>query len=176
MEQTVPSREVMPAYFVSLGRDDIAKGITGALARFSSSGGLRNKAGYSPSPWSDWQSCANGALSEVAVMIWTGRNQELTCNTFKSEPDILPDLEVRWTARTEGLILRPGDAGILDRKFVLVTGSPIQFQIWGWCYGNIIKDKEAIKNGDILYTCPDPSRPPCWVVRKHRLTQTVPLS
>jgi hypothetical protein len=76
-----------------------------------------------------------GACGEIAVAKAIGKYWAPSVNTFHTEPDIAPDIEVRHTDRVDGsLIVRPNDDP--DRWYFLVTGTAPEFQIVGYIKGS----------------------------------------
>lgn len=73
----------------------------------------------------------HGALAEVAVAVYLGKELPLSVNTFHRQPDLPPDIEVRWAARDDYcLTIREGDPGL--RRYCLVTGYAPTFTLRGW--------------------------------------------
>jgi hypothetical protein len=146
-----------PIAVVNLSREEVSQGVKGGYRRWMKSQHLQNVGGYNPTPLRDWHTATYGALAEVAAAKWLGMPMpEVHEGTFKTVPDLAPDFEVRHTSRC-GLILRPGDLKIKDRRFILVTNEhPGTFAIWGWTYGwAVAKDK--------FLAAPDKSREKnCW--------------
>lgn len=72
--------------------------------------------------------CAELACAKALRLYWPG-----TVGSFH-EPDIPPDVQVRWTAHEDGkLIVRADDDN--THKFVLVIGIAPRYHIAGWIYG-----------------------------------------
>lgn len=86
-----------------------------------------------------------GAAGEIAVAKSVGAYHIGSVNTFHRVPDVLGDLEVRATARTDGcLIVRENDAD--DRAFVLVVGEAPSLRIAGYLFGHEAKKQEFLRN------------------------------
>lgn len=94
--------------------------------------------GIDPTPE---QSLANhilGAAGEQATCFVTNRPWSKSLNSFKSEPDIWPDIEVRTARRmSDSLIVRERDKP--KRRFVLVLGDLPTFCVQGWYWGDWAK-------------------------------------
>ena len=87
---------------------------------------------------------ALGATAELAAAKWLNvPNFRLTIDTYKSEPDIAPDWEVKHTVQDNGhLIIQQNDRD--SDRAVLVTGlNP--FTIRGWLPVSYCKDSLYLK-------------------------------
>jgi hypothetical protein len=85
-----------------------------------------------------------GCCAEIAVAKWLKvPNFELTINTFKNEPDVAPDWEVKHSEYAGAhLVIKDNDRD--DNRAVLVTGlNP--FTIRGWLPVKYCKDDMYLK-------------------------------
>lgn len=86
-----------------------------------------------------------GALAEVAVARFLRRPLPTGIGVFHTEPDLPPDVEVRWRSRDDwDLIVRDDDSP--DYRFVLVTGHAPTFHLQGWTWGRDARRDEWIRN------------------------------
>jgi hypothetical protein len=93
--------------------------------------GLVDAAGYEGLGWSLH---IEGACGEIAVSKSLGIYWSASVNTFKSESDIEPDIEVRTRLdHNHDLIVRENDNP--KSTYILVTGRAPNFQIHGWIKG-----------------------------------------
>jgi hypothetical protein len=75
-----------------------------------------------------------GAMAEMAVAKAFNKWFVPRLNTFHNESDVLEDVEVRSTTRSDGsLIIRDNDP--LSRRFILVVVTDMTCHLKGWCYG-----------------------------------------
>lgn len=73
-----------------------------------------------------------GAAAELATARWLGIEWSRSVGTYRSEADVGQDCDVRHCERHDGrLILRRHDHPY--RQFVLVTGSPPNLLLQGYC-------------------------------------------
>jgi hypothetical protein len=124
--------------------------------------GSKHAAGYKPKDLFDTN--IKGAAAEIAVAKMLDVYYVPSVNTYKSEPDISPNIEVRMTEmKRPSLIIRPND--VRDRKYVLVQnrwehGSLPKFDVLGW---------ETFTNGvdkawENYWTDFGQNRPHCWAI------------
>lgn len=108
-------------------------------------------------------------MAEQGAAMFLGiKDFEPSVNTFHSEPDIPPDIEVRSTSshRNTHLILRPSDKP--DRRYIFCYVE-LWRQVWqnsglfqpvvtlvGWCYGQEGMKKDYLENHN--------EREPAWFV------------
>jgi hypothetical protein len=80
-----------------------------------------------------------GAVGEFVVLKHQGAKKiRLKINTFKREPDINPDIEVRTRTKSHyDLIFREKDDP--NRKYVLVVRNNRAWNVVGWLWGREIK-------------------------------------
>ena len=98
---------------------------------------------------------AVGAAGEMAFCYATYRTWSKSVNTFKREPDVAPDIDVRTRrSHDHDLFVRPGD--VISRKFALVTGVMPTFCVRGWIQGEDAKRDEWRQNYG--------GRPTAWFV------------
>jgi hypothetical protein len=132
---------------ILLNQAKLDQGLKAAMARFSNA----NKAGYKHKYDSthltperilqlNWQA----ACAEIVVAQWLKvPNFVLSVDTYKSEPDIPPDWEVKHTEYAGGhLIIEENDRD--SDRAVLVTGSN-PFVIQGWLPVKFCKDDLYLK-------------------------------
>jgi hypothetical protein len=98
-----------------------------------------------------WDQCVRGALGELAACKALGVFWDGSVNTYKTKPDIAPNIQVRTRpvddARTTyDLIVRKSDKD--TDTFVLVTGQRETFVVRGWITGKMAKLPEYVKNYD----------------------------
>jgi hypothetical protein len=88
------------------------------------------------------------ARAELAYCLLAEKEWPASVNTFKNEPDVYPDIEVRVARRHYyKLIVRPDD--IFARRFNLVTTDDVRsdtFCIRGWCWGREAKRGEYLRD------------------------------
>ena len=94
--------------------------------------GSKHKYGMTKQGWTEH---IEGAGAEVAVAKHLGLYWSGSVDTYKSEPDVGDDIEVRWRSQRHwDLLVRPDDPE--DRFYVLVVGfCPVYTIIggmWGW--------------------------------------------
>jgi hypothetical protein len=107
-----------------------------------------------------WGKHIEGACGEIAVAKALGLFWSPTVNTFGSEPDIKPDIEVRTRSRHDyELTIRPKDDQA--RRFVLVTGVAPTFVVRGYCIGAHARRDEWLHDYG--------GRPPAWFVPQAEL-------
>ena len=100
--------------------------------------------------------CALGAAAELAAAKWLNvPNFRLTVDTYKDEPDIWPNWEVKHTEYAGGhLIILDSDRN--SDRAVLVTGTN-PFTIRGWLPVEYCKDDmylKATRQTDVSYWVP----------------------
>ena len=100
--------------------------------------------------------CALGAAAELAAAKWLNvPNFRLTVDTYKNEPDIWPNWEVKHTEYAGGhLIILDSDRN--SDRAVLVTGTN-PFTIRGWLPVEYCKDDmylKATRQTDVSYWVP----------------------
>jgi len=100
--------------------------------------------------------CALGAAAELAAAKWLNvPNFRLTIDTYKNEPDIWPNWEVKHTEYAGGhLIILDSDRN--SDRAVLVTGTN-PFTIRGWLPVEYCKDDmylKATRQTDVSYWVP----------------------
>jgi hypothetical protein len=125
--------------------------------------GSKHAAGYRPKDLFDTN--IKGAAAEIAVAKMLDVYYVPSVNTYKSEPDISPNIEVRMTQTVPPcLIIRPND--VRDRKYVAVQnkwvhGQLPKFKVLGW---------EVFTNGvdkmweKYLTNFGLQNRPHCWAI------------
>ena len=124
--------------------------------------GSKHAAGYKPKDLFDTN--IKGAAAEIAVAKMLDVYYVPSVNTYKSEPDIQPNIEVRMTQTMPPcLIIRPND--VRDRRYVLVQnkwvhGKLPKFEVLGW---------ETFTNGvdkawESFWTDFGQNRPHCWAI------------
>ena len=130
----------------------------------------KHAAGYKPRDLFDTN--IKAAASEMAFAKMIGAYWDGSVNTFKSQPDVLPDWEVRMSMMVPAcLIIRPNDKQ--DRKYVCmkslwVHGGYPKFKYLGWHDGDQSKiDKKYFHTGG------NSSRPPCYFIPLDQLTQEI---
>lgn len=75
-----------------------------------------------------------GALAELKVSQWLGKQQRLTHGTFKDIADCGVDVEVRAVRKEDGkLVFRDNDP--VDRRYVLTYVSRYSVKLLGWLEG-----------------------------------------
>jgi hypothetical protein len=96
-----------------------------------------------------------GAAGEMAFCYVSFRTWSKSVNTFKSKPDVDPDIDVRTRRRHDyDLLVRSGE--VFTRKFVLVTGTLPTFCVRGWIQGRDARRDEWKKSYG--------GRPSAWFV------------
>lgn len=75
-----------------------------------------------------------GAQAELAFSIFFRVPWPKHVETYKSEPDFPPDVEVRCRVKWENIIIRPDDRP--DRRFVCLSFQDDHFVIHGWIWGH----------------------------------------
>lgn len=86
-----------------------------------------------------------GACGELTVAKAMGVHWPASVNTFKSAPDILPNIEVRHRLKHDhDLIVRQDDNP--DSVYVLSTGDPPDMQVVGWIEGRKAMDKKWLRS------------------------------
>ena len=159
-----------PVAEYNLTRQEVARGALGGFRRWMKSEHLKNRAGYKPTPFRDLASATHGAIAEVAAAKWLGiplDRLKIHEGTYKTVPDLEPDIEVRWSSGT-GLVIRPHEEGIIHRRFILVTTSgPGLFEIWGWALGKHVWRQKFLSR-------PNPSRDECYELPKDLLIRSIP--
>jgi hypothetical protein len=81
------------------------------------------------------------ACSEQAVAKAFGLYWPPSVNTYTSEPDIPPDIEVRQT-HTDRMKVRPQDTG----RVVCVTGAAPTFTLCGWLYAKEAQERYPVED------------------------------
>ena len=120
--------------------------------------GSEHAAGYKPKDLFDTN--IKAAASEMAVAKYLGIYWDGSVNTYKSQPDLAPDIEVRMSMMVPPcLIIRPNDKE--GMRYVLVKnmwvhGRRPKFQILGFQRKELMKDKWLTDFGQ--------ERPECWAV------------
>ena len=143
--------EVFFAACVGKARQDEAKRL-----------GLRQTAGNVDDYERNVRNHVDGALGELAVAKALGIYWPMFVNTFKSEPDLGRNLEVRWRpAKDYDLKVVPGD--VKDRPFILVVGQEPELRVVGWILGLDAQRDEWFHN---IY---DRRRPKAWWVPQEAL-------
>jgi len=105
-----------------------------AIFRNCKEGAGRNPAGL-------WMDHINGALGEMAVAKYLGVYWPASVNTFRHEPDIPPNIEVRTRSKPNyQIVVRPNDDD--TAIFVLARGQNQFFDIVGWITGRDAKRSE----------------------------------
>jgi hypothetical protein len=141
---------------IELSVDDIFEAAECARLRMEdSSGRIKNyNQTDSKDPVYNLEKELMGAMAEMAFCRLIGVEFPKSVGTFKREPDVPPDWEVRWAKRRQAsgyqLVVRPGDNP--DRKYVLITGSGGVYRCRGW-----ISKRDAKRVGKWL-------NPPMWTV------------
>ncbi len=94
---------------------------------------------------------AEAATAKGLGIFWNG-----SINTFKNHADLLEDIEVRWTDKTDGkLIVRPDDAD--SKWYILTIGETPEFEIRGAIQGREAKQERWLTNpgkGEPAYFVP----------------------
>lgn len=76
----------------------------------------------------------HAAGSELVAARFTDREWTMTTLPGRDRPDVLPDIEVRWSRRAAGdLAVYANDH--LERRFVLVVGELPEYDVVGWIGG-----------------------------------------
>jgi hypothetical protein len=89
-----------------------------------------------------------GALAELKVSQWLGKQQRLTHGTFKDLADLGHDVEVRAVRKKDGkLVFRDNDPA--DRRYILTYVSRSSVKLLGWLegYNAVEKGKRANPGG-----------------------------
>jgi hypothetical protein len=89
-----------------------------------------------------------GVYGEYAFCKALGVPYEFTINTYKAEPDVAPDWEIRTPKpkNRNGSLIIHCDNDVLTRRFALVTTPNYRhFELRGWIRGSDVRD-EWIKN------------------------------
>jgi hypothetical protein len=86
-----------------------------------------------------------GAMAEMAVAKWLGVHWPATVNTYTSQPDIPPNIDVKWRSVDTGLYIKPDCRD--DEHFVMVTGYAPTFRIESWITGKEAKDFNLCRPG-----------------------------
>lgn len=95
-----------------------------------------------------WHTDIEAASAELAFAKWAGMYWDGSINTFKL-PDV-SSFQVRHTPYPNGnLIIRKEDAD--NEKYVLVTGSRLEFCIRGWIKGGAAKQDRFLQNPNGQY-------------------------
>ena len=129
--------------------------------------GSKHAAGYKPKDLFDTN--IKGAAAEIAVAKMLDVYYVPSVDTYKDEPDIYPNIEVRMTEmKRPSLIIRPND--VRDRRYVLVQnlwehGQLPKFAVLGW---------EVFTNGvdkmwEDYWTDFGQNRPHCWAIPANEL-------
>jgi len=126
-----------------------------ATARMENSKGYSYDNGHIP-PNELLRLCALGAAAELAAAKWLNvPNFRLTIDTYKNEPDIWPNWEVKHTEYAGGhLIILESDRD--SDRAVLVTGTN-PFTIRGWLPVEYCKDDlylKAARQTEVSYWVP----------------------
>jgi len=126
-----------------------------AIARMENSKGYSYDNGHI-SPNELLRLCALGAAAELAAAKWLNvPNFRLTIDTYKNEPDIWPNWEVKHTEYAGGhLIILESDRD--SDRAVLVTGTN-PFTIRGWLPIQYCKDDmylKATRQTEVSYWVP----------------------
>jgi len=101
--------------------------------------------------------------SEMAAAKWLGVPDFMPqLNTFKNEPDIFPDWEVKHSLNPEYLTIRPTDRD--SDRAIFVTGEN-PFIIEGWLPVKYCKDDSYAYDG---------YEKPCWRVPRAELVKVLP--
>lgn len=105
-----------------------------------------------------------GAVGEYVVCKRWGVPFPATIDTYRSEPDIPPDVEVRTRSEDwHDLIVRPDDNP--DHRCVLVTGSDARYVIRGWIYARDAQRNEwwhEYGDGPGAWWVPQNALQPMW--------------
>lgn len=108
-----------------------------------------------------------GAVAEKAVAKHLGRPWGAHVNKLNGEPDIWPDIEVRFNNQDSGpLYLRPPKI-YPDRKYFLVRGRFPTFEIVGWIPG-----AEGMQ--DCYWGDPGGKGRPCYIIPAAKLHEPPP--
>jgi len=153
---------------LKLSNEDILIATECALARKRQSKGFKKNYNQTDSKDSlhNLEKEVMGAQAELAFARFLGVEFPASVGTFKTEPDVPPDWEVRYAKKNgkwpESLVVRPDDKS--GRKYVLVTGGYGHFYVVGWCYKH-----EARVLGNYL----DPGKRGrwAWFVPRHKLNR-----
>ena len=80
------------------------------------------------------QNDIDGAIGELAVSLFLNVALPMSINTFQSEPDLFPCIEVKWrSSHNYDLLIRKHEN--LSQVFVLVTGKAPHLWVRGWAIG-----------------------------------------
>jgi hypothetical protein len=98
-----------------------------------------------------WDQCIRGALGEMAACKALGVFWDGSVNTFKTKPDIPPNIQVRTRPADcdkvkYDLIVRSSDKD--TDTFVLVAGQRETFVVRGWITGKLAKNQSYSRNYD----------------------------
>ena len=86
-----------------------------------------------------------GALAELKVSQWLGKQDKLTHGTFKGVADCGHDVEVRAVRKEDGkLVYRDNDAS--DRRYILTYVSRSSVKLLGWLEGYNAVDRGVRAN------------------------------
>lgn len=127
----------------------------------------KDVAGYKPKDIFDTNIKAAGA--EIAVAKMLDVYYEPTVDTYKDQPDIQPNIEVRMTEmKNPSLIIRPND--VRGRRYILVKnmwqhGILPKYDVLGWEFFNNGVDKMWTD----YWTDFGMNRPHCWAIPADKL-------
>lgn len=138
-------------------------------ARWADEVGLERYRRAEAHGWADYlrqpspESHKLGARGELAFCIATGRQWSASLSSFRDQPDVEPDFEIRTArARYPALKLRPTDPTdprTRSRRYVLLTPADrlysdeyletgASFDIWGWLRGTEVKGEPKTDPGN----------------------------
>lgn len=103
-----------------------------AIHDYDRAHGFKDKYGFDPDKLDGLALDILGECGQGAISQWMGR--PYVDRRAGKGPDILPDIQVRTRSKHwYDLPVRKDDNP--EERFVLVTGTPPELWIWGWCYG-----------------------------------------
>lgn len=116
---------------------------------------------------SGWDLHIEGAAGELAVAKAIGVYYPASVDTYRDEPDLPPDIEVRTRSRQYyDLIVRSDDDPF--KRYVLVTGRSPELTVRGWIYGNHAMNPSWVKTYG--------NRPPAFFVPQTHLNPVEALT
>ena len=118
--------------------------------------GRQDVAGMDSTTPEAYRADIEGVAAEIAVAKFLGLYWDGSVDTFHDKPDLSDFVEVKWSSKTNGLLIRPSSKEKSEHVFVLVTGQKGTYEIHGWRTRAWVEENIQPGGGD-------PSRPAPYI-------------